>query len=103
MGCNLSRLSVWNQIADQTPGDYFLVLEDDVRFHPHWVENWRAYAANIPLDAELLYLGGVLPPNRAALPKVLSKLYSYKEGCTEDRIIYGRLHQSVLHEEDLTP
>ena len=74
MGCNLSHLSVWNKIAEQTSGDYFLVLEDDVRFHPHWMENWKAYAADIPLDADLLYLGGVLPPNRAALPKVLQKV-----------------------------
>jgi len=96
MGCNLSHLSVWKRIAEQTSGDYFLVLEDDVRFHPHWRENWRAYAADIPLDADLLYLGGVLPPNRAALPKVLSKVNAHWSSITPNTL-FSAVPAPVFH------
>ena len=68
IGCNLSHISVWSQIAKQETGEYFLVLEDDVRFVKGWEERWANYVQHIPKDADLLYLGGVLPPNKTALP-----------------------------------
>jgi len=68
IGCNLSHISVWSKIAVATEGNYFLVLEDDVRFQPGWLDRWKQCLPHIPADAELLYLGGVLPPNKAALP-----------------------------------
>jgi len=68
IGCNLSHISVWSQITKQETGQYFLVLEDDVRFVPGWQDRWATYVQHIPEDADLLYLGGVLPPNKPALP-----------------------------------
>jgi GR25 family glycosyltransferase involved in LPS biosynthesis len=67
IGCNLSHLTTWSQIVN-TPGEYFLVLEDDVRFTPGWLKAWEKCAQEIPSDADILYLGGVLPPNKPALP-----------------------------------
>jgi len=70
IGCNLSHISVWSQIANEE-GEYFLVLEDDARFAPDWMNQWKDYAKDIPKDADLLYLGGILPPNKPALPSLL--------------------------------
>ena len=67
IGCNLSHISVWSKIAKST-GSYYLVLEDDVRFTKGWHTTWKNYVKHIPKDADLLYLGGVLPPNKVALP-----------------------------------
>lgn len=76
MGCNLSHINIWSEIIKQT-GNYFLVLEDDVRFNNGWLNEWNKYAENIPEDAELLYLGGVLPPNKIALPNCLQEINKY--------------------------
>lgn len=76
IGCNLSHISVWSQITKEE-GDYFLVLEDDARFAPNWMETWKSYAKDIPADADLLYLGGILPPNKPALPSVLEPVNAH--------------------------
>ena len=69
IGCYLSHLSVWTRILKEE-GDLFLILEDDVRFQKGWMEQWKRAARDIPEDAELLYWGGVLPPNKKVLPHV---------------------------------
>ena len=73
IGCNMSHISVWSKIAAATDGKYFLVLEDDVRFQKGWMEQWKQCLSCIPEDADLLYLGGVLPPNKPALPMASQK------------------------------
>ena len=72
IACAFSHITVWNQIATGT-ATHTLVLEDDVRF----VEGWRDHIKDIPADAELLYLGGVLPANRHVLPHALEKVNEY--------------------------
>jgi GR25 family glycosyltransferase involved in LPS biosynthesis len=76
MGCALSHIKIWTQIIS-SPGNYFLILEDDVRFLPNQLSIWDNYATNIPKDSELLYIGGVLPPNKIALPSVLEPVNTY--------------------------
>lgn len=73
IGCLLSHIKIWSKIINSS-GKYFLVLEDDVRFNDNWISTWNKYATHIPKDAELLYLGGVLPPNKAALPSCLEEV-----------------------------
>jgi len=77
IGCNLSHISIWSKIAVEKEGDYFLVLEDDVRFQKGWMDQWKTYLSHIPADADLLYLGGVLPPNKPALPLASQKYNDY--------------------------
>ena len=82
MGCMLSHVSIWKKIL-QEKGDSFLILEDDVRFEPGWREQWNRI--DVPKDADIVYLGGILPPNRAGLPNVLQKVtnhcYSIQPNC----------------------
>ena len=70
IGCYMSHIKIWKQIVEE-PGDYFLILEDDVRFTHDWMSQWNRAATCIPADAELLYWGGVLPPNKMGLITVL--------------------------------
>lgn len=74
MGCNLSHMAAWSRVLQEKEGEYFLILEDDVRFVAGWQEKWAACAAHIPQDADLLYLGGVLPPNKGVLDGVLERV-----------------------------
>lgn len=76
IGCFLSHITTWTKIINE-PGDYFLILEDDVRFNSNWIKTWNKASEYIPKDAELLYLGGVLPPNREALPKCLEEVNKF--------------------------
>jgi GR25 family glycosyltransferase involved in LPS biosynthesis len=76
MGCNLGHFSAWNRVLSEE-GSYFLILEDDVRFQKGWLEEWKKYADHIPEDADLLYLGGVLPPNKPMLPHALEAVNSF--------------------------
>ena len=68
IGCNLSHMTVWSKII-QEPGRYFLVLEDDVRFKKDWLHTLNVPMKHVPFDADILYLGGVLPPNKTVLPE----------------------------------
>jgi GR25 family glycosyltransferase involved in LPS biosynthesis len=72
IACALSHISVWSKIVKDN-ATYTLILEDDVRFKP----GWQNYVKDIPADAELLYLGGVLPTNRHVLPQALEKVNDY--------------------------
>jgi len=92
IGCNLSHMSVWSRIL-QEKGDYFLILEDDVRFRAGWRETWAACAASIPADADLLYLGGVLPPNLPALPLATEVVNEH----------WGRIKPNTLFSSVLAP
>ena len=80
MGCFLSHLDIWTKIINDDysdDNDFFLILEDDVRFDKDWIDTWNKCVEYIPKDAELLYLGGVLPPNKAALPSCLEEVNQY--------------------------
>ena len=72
IACALSHISVWSRIVNDN-ATYTLILEDDMRFK----QNWQKYVKDIPADAELLYLGGVLPTNRHVLPQALEKVNEY--------------------------
>lgn len=69
----LSHIILWCQLAaEKDPIDRYLILEDDVRFRdPGWAAVWERAAAAAPPDAELLYLGGILPGNRVAYDSCL--------------------------------
>jgi hypothetical protein len=66
---------VWADLAKEKPViENYLVLEDDVKFQEDWVSKWDIASQNIPEDYDILYLGGVLPPNRQVFFGVLEKV-----------------------------
>uniref|UniRef100_A0A6C0DGY9 Alpha-(1,3)-fucosyltransferase FucT N-terminal domain-containing protein n=1 Tax=viral metagenome TaxID=1070528 RepID=A0A6C0DGY9_9ZZZZ len=96
IGCNLSHISVWNRIATAEKEGYYLVLEDDVRFQKDWMSSWKESLKVIPADADLLYLGGVLPPNKAALP-LASKRYNEHWSFIQPNTFFSPVPIPVFH------
>ena len=68
MGCALSHFGLWKHIAE-TSGSY-LILEDDAVLCADFVGKWNSIVGLKPADADIIFLGGVLPPNKPALPMV---------------------------------
>jgi GR25 family glycosyltransferase involved in LPS biosynthesis len=79
MGCFLSHIDIWTRIINDNVDDntQYLVLEDDVRFDKDWIDTWNNCVKDIPKDAELMYIGGVLPPNKVMLPACLDEVNQY--------------------------
>lgn len=66
MGCALSHLSLWYQLATEKPEiDNYLILEDDVKLIPQWEDHWAQALPHLPENYDVIFLGGVLPPNRS--------------------------------------
>ena len=67
MGCAISHNQIWQRLAKESRDDHScLILEDDVRFYPKWLDVWKEASKLIPEDADVIYLGGILPPNKQA-------------------------------------
>jgi GR25 family glycosyltransferase involved in LPS biosynthesis len=75
LGCALSHLQLWWQLVHEKPEiRSYLIMEDDVKLQPGWQEKWTAAAGYIPEDADVIYLGGILPPNRAGFEHIKEKV-----------------------------
>ena len=71
MGCALSHLGLWEKLAADTLAKSYLIMEDDVRLEDRWMLQWVQSAASIPQDADVIYLGGILPPNKGMFPTII--------------------------------
>ena len=71
MGCALSHLALWEQVANDTKSPSCLILEDDVKLDADWLAKWSQIAPHVPADADVVYFGGVLPPNKPAFPSIV--------------------------------
>ena len=90
MGCALSHLSLWWQLANEREDvDHYLILEDDAKLAPNWEQRWQEAVPHIPEDADIVYLGGILPPNRAGFEKVKHRINNHisKVG---DNAVFGQ-------------
>ena len=76
MGCALSHYNLWTSIASSSGSDNILVLEDDALLVPDFASKWNAIASSAPSDADIIFLGGVLPPNKPALPMITEPVNS---------------------------
>ena len=64
VACALSHFSLWSYIAS-TENQFHIIFEDDAVFSGDLVALWnQRYSFALPLDARLVYLGGVLPVNK---------------------------------------
>ena len=71
MGCALSHFAVWRHVASS---ETTLVFEDDAVLVPEFVEKWNSIANDMPSDADVVLLGGVLPPNKPAFPSIVEQV-----------------------------
>jgi GR25 family glycosyltransferase involved in LPS biosynthesis len=78
LGCALSHLQLWWQLVHEKPEiNNYLILEDDVKLQQGWEAKWLVASGYIPDDADVVYLGGILPPNRAGFDSVKEKVNQY--------------------------
>jgi len=80
MGCAISHLGLWWKLVNEHPDiKNFLIFEDDAKLMPGWQEVVSNSMEDAPEDYDVLYLGGILPPNRNGYEKLLepvTKSYS---------------------------
>ena len=78
LGCALSHLQLWWQLFNEKPEiNTYLIMEDDVKLKQGWEEKWNEAAGYIPEDADVIYLGGILPPNRGGFEMVKEKVNQF--------------------------
>ncbi len=71
MGCSLSHLGLWNQLLkERNPDAKYLIFEDDARISSDFETQVKAAMQKAPADFDVLYFGGCLPPNKAALQQL---------------------------------
>ena len=71
MGCALSHLGLWWQLANEKKEiNNYLILEDDVKLSPQWEEKWKEASAFLPEDYDIIYLVGILPPNHVVFDQL---------------------------------
>jgi len=75
MGCAMSHMKLWEQLAKDNVSSY-LIVEDDARLNPEWASVWAKAYPNLPKDWDCVYLGGVLPPNRQVFMNTLEHVAS---------------------------
>ena len=78
LGCALSHMGLWWKLVNEhiEIGNY-LIFEDDAKMVPGWRETLEASMDHAPDDYDVLYLGGILPPNRAGFETVLEPVTKY--------------------------
>lgn len=86
MGCALSHLGLWEKLANDQLAKSYLIMEDDVRFSPEWQQWWHEHASSMPSDADVVYLGGVLPPNKPTFPHIIDPVNPH----------FGRVKQNTF-------
>ncbi len=99
IGCSMSHFSIWSKICSDSEAsmdDLYLVLEDDVRFINGWRDLLRKAIDNIPMDAELLYLGGVLPPNKVGLAYCQEMVNDYWS-CIKPNTLFSPTPLPIFH------
>ena len=78
MGCALSHLSLWYKLVTEHPDiQNFLILEDDVKLSPQWEPRWVEAQPHLPADWDIIYLGGILPPNKEGFNRCKEKVNPY--------------------------
>ena len=57
IGCALSHIRLWKSLKS-TPGEHFLILEDDSIIDVDILDNINKYIKDVPDDWDILFLGG---------------------------------------------
>jgi GR25 family glycosyltransferase involved in LPS biosynthesis len=75
-GCSLSHLALWHKLAVSNDKAY-LVFEDDAKLLPGWHDKLTAAMGRAPANWDFMYIGGILPPNKAGLDTVREPVNEY--------------------------
>jgi GR25 family glycosyltransferase involved in LPS biosynthesis len=90
LGCAMSHLKLWQQLATDEAGiDNYLIMEDDVKFQKGWQEIWNKASKEIPDDYDVLYLGGILPPNKEGYNSLIQPVNDYW-GRIKEHTLFGQ-------------
>jgi GR25 family glycosyltransferase involved in LPS biosynthesis len=94
MACALSHISLWMKLcADKPDIQTYLILEDDAVLHPDCIPLLNAvHERGLPDDWDILYLGGILPPNKQGFESVVEPVNEY----------IGRIKENTLFSETPT-
>jgi len=98
MGCALSHLGLWWRLVNEKPEiNSYLILEDDVKFSPEWKEKWAQAAPHVPENYDIIYLGGILPPNREVFEQSKEKVNDYFSRVKPNQIFGQREPNRYFH------
>ena len=100
MGCALSHLALWMQLANEKPGiNSYLILEDDARLQGNWRERWEKIQAHdcMPADWDVMYLGGILPPNKEGFKQVIEPVNKYVGKIKEHQLFGQPVANRYMH------
>jgi len=98
MGCALSHLELWYKLASEKPDiNSYLILEDDVKFVPGWQARWKEAQPHIPENYDVIYLGGILPPNRAGFEVTKDPLNKYFSRVKENTFFGQQQENRYFH------
>ena len=98
MGCALSHLGLWWRLVNEKPEiNSYLILEDDVKFSPEWKEKWAQAAPHVPENYDIIYLGGILPPNRDVFEQSKEKVNGYFSRVKPNQIFGQREPNRYFH------
>lgn len=90
MGCALSQLSLWHQLVNEKAGiENYLILEDDVKLMKGWEAKWKEALPYVPENYDVIYLGGILPPNRNGFEHCKEPINKYFSRVKENNF-YGQ-------------
>jgi len=74
VACALSHISLWMKLVnDKSDIQSYLILEDDAVLEPETADmlNYIHQKGLMPEDCDVLYLGGILPPNKGGFKSVV--------------------------------
>jgi len=98
MGCALSHLGLWWKLLNENPDiENYLIFEDDAKLQTGWAETLEKSIPHIPGDYDVLYLGGILPPNRAVFEKVLQPVTKYYSKIRPNQIFGQQVPTPYFH------
>jgi alpha(1,3/1,4) fucosyltransferase len=98
MGCALSHLSLWWKLVNEHPDiQSFLIMEDDVKFQDGWEKRWEEAANYLPENYDVVYLGGILPPNRQGFEHLKEKVNPYFSRVAENTMFGQKAPNRYFH------
>lgn len=98
MGCALSHLSLWNQLINEKPEiNNYLILEDDVKLQKGWEARWKEALPHLPENYDIVYLGGILPPNRGGFENSKDPINKYFSRVKENNFYGQQIPNRYFH------